>query len=284
MNRDDGSTSHDAHFDDLVDLMEHPYLTAALRRALIDRTPTFVAEGHDEVTDLPLPLCGNGGNHVPTAPTSELAEAEEVLALLDEAQETLPRPPLDVLRAAAVKEWVELVNTRLLFREDRRRLAREAMRVLEDDLRADLAAERLRRQAEHQEVVRRAKEAGNYWADRDRRRKAQQPTHVEVDLAAWMALKAQALGRGRSLGESVGYLVHAEVVRCRGRPLPRLSGDQRAPSRAGRRAKLFARLAVGKPTWHEFRGLAAQRRLTVARYVGVLVEAKVTRPEGPPDR
>lgn len=284
MTRDDSSTNHDHRLGDPADLLEHPFLTETLRHALIDCTP-LLADGHDEVTDLPLPLRGNGGNHVPVAPASELAEAEEVLALLDEAQEPLPRPPLDVLRAAAVKEWVELVNKRLLFREDRRQLAQEAMRALDDDLRADLAAERLRRQAERQDAVHRAKEAGTYWVDRDRRRKAQQPTHVEVDPAAWMALRAQFLGRGRSLGESVGYLVHAEVVRCSRRPqLPRLSSDRREPSPAGRRAKLFARLAVGKPTWHEFRELAAHREITVARYVGVLVEAKVKQSEGPLDR
>ncbi len=106
------------------------------------------------------PLCGNGGNHVPVEAAPPSAGAEDVLALVDEARSSLSRPPLDDLRAAAVKEWVELVNSRLLFREDRRRLAREAMRVLDDALRADIAADRLSKQGERQEAVHWVKEAG----------------------------------------------------------------------------------------------------------------------------
>jgi hypothetical protein len=35
---------------------------------------------------------------------------------------------------------------------------------------------------------------------------------------------------------------------------------------------MFARLVVAKPTWQDFRALAATRDITVARYVGRLVE------------
>ncbi|HSH58678.1 MAG TPA: hypothetical protein VK988_03355 [Acidimicrobiales bacterium] len=269
----------------LPDLPMYDSLTEALRRAVTDLAPAPPAESHDDDTDLPLPLRGNGGNHVPAASASVTADGEDVLALLDEALEPVPMPPLEVLRAAAVMEWVELVNKRLLLREDRRRLAREAIRVLDDEFRADLAADRLRKQGEHQAAIHRAKEAGTYWADRDRRRNAQQPTHVEVDPEAWAAMKAQAHGRGRSLGESIGYLVHAEVTRSSGRSkLPPLPLDRRMPSRSGRGAQLFARLVVSKPMWQEFRGLAARRGVTVARYVGLLVEAKVKMPEAASDR
>lgn len=273
----DSHTSHDDQ-DDPIELVGHPHLTAALRRALVDFTATSSAERHDEVTDLPLPLCGNGGNHGPATPALQAAGVEDVLALLDEARASLPRPPLDDLRAAAVKEWIELVNECLLSRADRRRLAREAMRVLDDALRADLAAERLRERADHQEAIHKSKEDGTYWAVRDRRRKAQQPTHVEVDSDEWATFKARTLGRDRSLGEAAGYLVHAEVSRCKGRwQLPPLIDSRPGVSCLGRRGQLFARLVVSKQTWREFRGLAARRRITVARYVGLLVETELAR-------
>jgi hypothetical protein len=148
-----------------------------------------------------------------------------------------------------------------------------------------VAADRLRMHVEHQAAIHRAKEAGTYWADRDRRRKAQQPTHVEVDPDAWTAMKTQVHGRGRSLGDSIGYLVHAEIARCSGRSKlpPLLRNPRRGPWPSGRRAQLFARLVVSEPTWQEFRGLAARRGVTLARYVGPLVEAKV-KMRGDPDR
>src|SRR5205085_5031771 len=82
-------------------------------------------------TDLPLTQSVNGGNHG-GAPTSE---SDDPWSLLAQAEEQLPEPPIDLLDAQEVLAWIDRVNRRLLFREDRRRLVREAMRVLERDFR-----------------------------------------------------------------------------------------------------------------------------------------------------
>ncbi len=93
-----------------------------------------------------------------------------------------------------------------------------------------------------------------------------------------MAFKAWALSRDRSLGEAAGYLVLAEVRRCSGRShLPPLRDSRPGFSCSGRRAQLFARLVVSKPTWRDFRGLAARWTVTIARYVRLLVEAELAR-------
>ena len=237
-----------------------------------DHDPTLFdqidAEPYKTHTDLPLTRSVNGGNH---AGGREAAGADPWL-LLDEAVRHLPDPPLDLVDAQAVLAWVELAGQGLTFRQDRRRLAREAMRVLERDFRTAMNVGRLREQLERQEADHRARQAGTYWAERDKRRKAQQPTHVEVDLDAWRAMRVVATRRGRSLGEEVGRLVVAEVAHPRERSL----GDDRPDTEGcGRRAQVFARLVVAKPTWQDFRALAAVRHSTVARYVGLLVEERV---------
>jgi hypothetical protein len=215
-------------------------------------------------TDLPLTQSVNGGNHaVPPDPC-----VEDAWSLLDEAAAPLPEPPIDLLDAEAVLAWIDRVNNRLLFREDRRRLAREAMRMLDREFRVAMDVQRLRQKLAHDEAGRSAREAGNYWARRDLRRAAQQPTHVEVSLDAWQAIRVRAAARGRTLGHEVGRLVVAEVAHpCN---LPQLSYLMRGSP--GRRANVFARLVVTKPTWQEFRALALERQVTVARYVGHLVE------------
>lgn len=96
-------------------------------------------------------------------------------------------------------------------------------------------------------------------------------THVEVDLSAWRSMRAEASRQGRSLGHEVGRLVVDEVARPTGIPVL-LRSNQAEAEGVGRRAKVFARLVVAKPTWNEFRALALGRSVTVARYVGILVE------------
>jgi hypothetical protein len=161
-------------------------------------------------TDLPLTQSVNGGNHG----GAPLFDPDNPWLLLEQAAEPLPEPPTDVLDADAVLAWIEHVQRRLLYRRDRCRLAREAMRVV-------------------------------------------------------------AARRDRSLGHEVGRLVLEEVAR-RGSPAAMIDRGRRV-GEAGRRATVFARLVVSQPTWQEFRGLALERNITVARYVGVLVERETER-------
>ena len=218
-------------------------------------------------TDLPLTLRVNGGNHAGVPDV----ESEGPWLLLDDAARRLPDPPIDVLDPEAVVEWIERATERLAFRRDRRRLARDAMRLLDRDFQTAMNVGRLRQQLDHQEADQCARLAGTYWSERDKRRKAQQPTHVEVERHAWRAVRAAASRRGRSVGHEVGRLVVAEVARPSSRSPVALDGGRR-DRESGRRAQVFARLVVAKPTWHEFRALALGRGVTVARYVGVLVE------------
>jgi hypothetical protein len=91
-----------------------------------------------------------------------------------------------------VLTWLDRVNAQLLFREDRRRLAREVMQVLNEDFRTAMAVERLHEQLERQQAAQRANTEGTYWADRGRRRQAQQPTQCvgmradEADPPLWV--------------------------------------------------------------------------------------------------
>jgi hypothetical protein len=202
---------------------------------------------------------------------------------LDEAARRLPDPPIDVLERQAVLEWVQRASARIAFREDRRRIAREAMRILDRDFQTAMNVDRLRGQLARQEADRCARRAGTYWAQRDERRTAQQPTHVDVDLDAWRSMRAEATRRGLSVGQAVGHVVVQEVARCASGPtLPALRDARRGARGEGRSATLFARVVVTKPTWLAFRSFATVRDVTVARYVGVLVEQESDTPARPP--
>ncbi|MDP9404200.1 MAG: hypothetical protein M3P85_12935 [Actinomycetota bacterium] len=87
-------------------------------------------------TDLPLPRCGNSGNSVGGA---HVVPGNNVWQLLDDVQEPLPQPPIEVLDPRAVLRWVERAGAALLFRRDLQRLLREAMRILDDDWRTAMA-------------------------------------------------------------------------------------------------------------------------------------------------
>lgn len=98
-----------------------------------------------------------------------------------------------------------------------------------------------------------------------------------MDPAAWKLLRAKAAAQGRTVGTLVGHLVVQEVHRCTGtgNPPPLRGGNRNGQSQ-GRHANLFARLDVSKERWQQFRSIAAQRDITIARYVGILVEKAVS--------
>ena len=102
-------------------------------------------------TDLPLLPGGNNGNFATSANVDPEAD---VCELLDQAGEPLPEPPVELLDTEAVLDWIERASARLLFRRDRQRLLREAMRVLEDDWRTAMATKRLREQVDRQQALR----------------------------------------------------------------------------------------------------------------------------------
>jgi hypothetical protein len=85
---------------------------------------------------------------------------------------------------------------------------------------------------------------------------------VEVNPAAWEAVKREAVRRRRTVGFAVGELVCRSVqdgVVPRNRPQP--SSVRR-----------FARLLVDEETWAQFRVLALDAHLSIGRFVGLLVE------------
>jgi predicted DNA-binding ribbon-helix-helix protein len=118
-----------------------------------------------------------------------------------------------------------------------------------------------------------ARADGAYWAAAEARRTARRPTHVDVDPEAWKAVRQIAVRQGITVGRLVGDLVVRETQRLDrgGTPLSETSG-RRGPSGSGRRARRFARLEVDLGPWTTLRSGAIAANLTVARYVGLLVE------------
>lgn len=222
------------------------------------------ADAFKTVTDLPLSPCGNNGNVAERAKTDR---ETDVWTLLDEAGEPLPRPPVELLDAEAILDWIERASARLLFRRDRQRLLREAMRVLDDDWRTALATDRLREQFDRQQDRLAAKAAGTYWRERDAYRRATQSEHVVVNGDAWDRAKLKAIVQRSTVGAVVGRLVTAEARM----PLSRGWTADGARDRRGE-VRLFARVGVSTESWAKFRLLASRDQVTVERLVGVLVE------------
>ena len=86
-------------------------------------------------------------------------------------------------------------------------------------------------------------------------------------------MKLDAVRRRTTIGDGVGALVRAELGR-RGQTHGETSAtwsDRRGQPGEGRRAKVFARIAVDDETWAEFKAIAAGTGLTVARAAGLLV-------------
>jgi hypothetical protein len=206
-------------------------------------------------TDLPLLSGGNNGN---TAAAPHPHAVDDIARLFREVIEPLPDPPFEVLDDRAVLDWVKRATARLMFRRDRQRLLRQAMRVLEHDWRTAMASAALREQLHRQQIRLRARQEGTYWRERDHHRAETQPTHVRVDRAAWERAKAKAIASRSTVGDVVGALVADEVRRPRRRDQPPWTG-------AGD-SRIFARIAVAKELWAEFRTLAFGNALNVERF------------------
>jgi hypothetical protein len=173
--------------------------------------------------------------------------------LLDEAAATLDYTPvIDHRDPESLKE---------IAREYRERAARSlALEEAAIECRdAVHAASVIRHRVERRRAaLRRKAERGG---KKDSRR-ANRPVKVEVNPAAWEAVKREAVRRRRTVGFAVGELVCRSVqdgVVPRNRPQP--SSVRR-----------FARLLVDEETWAQFRVLALDAHLSIGRFVGLLVE------------
>jgi hypothetical protein len=95
------------------------------------------------------------------------------------------------------------------------------------------------------------------------------PTHVKVDPEAWSVVKQRAFERGVLVGTAVAELVERTAERgCTG---------QRNPQQPRSATHRFARLFVDDDTWRAFRSRAVETEMTVARLVGLVVEAEARR-------
>lgn len=95
------------------------------------------------------------------------------------------------------------------------------------------------------------------------------PTHVEVDPDAWSVMKQRAFERGVLVGNAVAELVE--------RTAEHGFTGQRNPQQARSAARRFSRLFVDDETWCAFRARAVEAGVTVARLVGLVVEAEARR-------
>jgi len=196
---------------------------------------------------------------------------EDPTRLLADALDAVPGPPLHELSEKAVREWLDCVRAGLVSRRDGRRLASAVEAVLWQNY---LTAEHVRRtqaKATRHAEIQAAREAGTHWAELEERRRARRPTHVEVDPEAWAVLRQRAIVQAVTIGELVGHLVTRETGRV-ALGHTALHAGRRGPPGGGRRAGCFARIDVEEEAWRAVRARAIAANLTVARYVGLVVE------------
>ncbi|MDQ3384954.1 MAG: hypothetical protein M3503_02920 [Actinomycetota bacterium] len=174
---------------------------------------------------------------------------EEIVDLVSGAAEA---PPLNSVAAGEVHRWVERAAERMIDPRRVRHLRQAVDKLLDAqfvlDHRAAEHSERLRYLAE----VAAAHRAGTYWRDRDARRTATRPIHVEVDPRAWQRVKRDAIRRGTTLGQAVGELIQAEVDgggQTLGENFGEVSIALAGHQGQGRRAQVFARIALGDDAW-----------------------------------
>lgn len=218
---------------------------------------------HD--TDLPLPLCGNSGSDRGAVHAAEALTLRQLLHKLDRLIKVPAAPPLDDLDSRTVHRWAEEAAEGLASRRAGLRLIREVERVL-----AEESYTRMRIWGANERITKRLalveeRAAGTHLKRRDAGRRAKQPTHVDVDPAAWRRAKATASKKGMTIGHYVGTLVRGAAEGG----LPEV--DAYATT-----GHLFARVDVDASTWAAFKACCHDRGITIARGVGVAVEVSST--------
>lgn len=216
----------------------------------------------ETVTDLPLTQSVNGVSRRPPDSGRASVTVEELLAALDQALLVPVAPPLHETDRRVVKAWVEEAARGLLYRRDRTRLVRDVLRILDDEWRSTRTVANVREQVIRKAELRQAREDGTYWTRRDSGRRANQPTHVDVDPDAWRRAKALAARQGVGIGEYVGGLIAAEVR----------APSRRLPPPAAPTVRLFARVAIEHGEWRAFVADTHGAGLTVQRRIGLIVE------------
>jgi len=237
-------------------------------------------------TDLHLPLGGRSGNPSYAVIQALRAAGVGLDAIVDVVTRGVKAPPLNTVDRREVVRWVERAADRIIDPDQGRRLRRTVLDLLDAQLHLDYHARAHARRVERLAEVAAARAAGTYWRDRDARRTSTRPIHVEVEPAAWAALKALTIRRGTTVGEMVGCLVRAEVEsgdRMKSKSRYGSLGDSADDSDRGRiisRARMFARITSDDHVWSRFKALALSHGLTVSRAVGLLVEKAVGRTTG----
>ncbi len=186
-------------------------------------------------TDLPLPLRGRSGNPDDAVVQALRAAGIGLEAIVELVTGGVEAPPLNTVDRREVLRWVERAAERIIDPDQGRRLRRTVLDLLDAQLHLDYHARMHARRVERLAEVAAARAAGTYWRDRDARRTSTRPIHVDVDPAAWAALKSVAIRRRTTVGEMVGCLVRAELERADrkySKSLQRSPGDRSEESAA----------------------------------------------------
>jgi hypothetical protein len=225
-------------------------------------------------TDLLGPPRGTEGNH--DAHLIELLEA-----LLDDGHDPaelgaalwrrVPPPPIESMDWRATRRWLDGALWAAPTYDDMVDLRRATRNVLEYRWRAGRWVDDLRRTVEAKRAELAARDAGTYWRNRDARRSATRPMHIDVGDETWSAFKRDVVSHGETIGAALGRLVSEAVVAGDLPAALTTSVGRRGQSGAGRRAGRFARATVDDETWIAFRALACEAGTSVARAVGMLV-------------
>jgi hypothetical protein len=193
---------------------------------------------------------------------AEAATLRELLNDLDRLLAVPAAPPLDDVDWRTVQRWAEEAAKGLISRREGLKLVRQVERVLADKSHTAMLVRHANERIAQRLALAEERAAGTHWERRDAGRRAKQPTHVDVDPAAWRLAKATASKKGMTIGHFVGTLIR-DAASC---GLPEI--DAYATT-----TPLFARLDADKPTWATFKARCDERGVTIARGVGATVEA-----------
>jgi hypothetical protein len=223
--------------------------------------PTRVPVDHeaatqDHHTDLPLPPCGNGGSARRSVHAAEAVTLEQLLDHLDRLLSVPAAPSLAEADRRAVRLWAEEAAAGVVSRTEGLKLVRQVERVLADESRTAIQVSYAKERIEQRLSLAKERAAGTHWRRRDSGRRAKQPTHVDVELAAWRRAKAAATRKGMTVGHYVGILVRSAAEH----DLPEV--DPYAST-----SRLFARVDVDKPTWDAFKARCHDQGVSAARGV-----------------
>ncbi|MBA2282867.1 MAG: hypothetical protein H0W25_16795 [Acidimicrobiia bacterium] len=200
------------------------------------------------------------------------AEAVTLEQLLDHLDRLLSVPAAPSLADAdrrAVRLWAEEAAAGVVSRREGLKLVRQVERVLADESRTAIQVGCAKERIEMRLALAKERAAGTHWQRRDSGRRAKQPTHVDVDPAAWRRTKATAAKKGMTIGHYVGTLVRSAAER----ELPVV--DTYAST-----THLFARVDVDKPTWDAFKARCHDQGVSAARGVGLVVERAASKRNG----